>query len=184
MDYPIRLATIADAAAIQAIYAPVVRETPISFEFEPPAVEECERRIAKTLATFPWLVCEPDGTVRGYAYAGRHSERAAYQWSVDVSVYIHDRWRGKGLGRALYTSLFAMLRSLGYFNVYAGITLPNPGSVALHESMGMRPVGVYRHVGFKMGAWHDVGWWQGKLQPPGDQPDPPYAIGDIAITAL
>lgn len=172
-DLSIRLATTADAAAIHAIYAPIVRSTAISFELEPPVVEEMRGRIAKTLHFWPWLVCERQGAVLGYAYASRHRERAAYQWSVDVSVYVAADQRGRGIGRALYTALFAILRAQGYRNACAGIALPNAASVALHEAMGMRPVGVYRHVGYKLGAWHDVGWWQGELQPPPATAEPP-----------
>ncbi len=180
----IRLATLADAPAIQAIYAPVVRDTIISFEFEPPPAAEMEQRIAKIMARFPWLVAEQNGEVVGYAYAGQHRERAAYQWSVDVSAYVHEQWRGKGVGRALYDSLFALLRRLGYYNVYAGITLPNPASVALHEAMGLKPVGIYRQVGYKMSEWHDVGWWQGSLQPRCDQPQSPRSVDSLSEITL
>jgi L-amino acid N-acyltransferase YncA len=182
MPRMIRLATSADAAAIQAIYAPVVRETAISFEVEPPAVAEMQQRIAKIQALLPWLVCEQGGAVQGYAYASRHRERAAYQWAVDVSVYIHPQWRGQGVGRALYDALFAGLRALGYYTVCASITLPNPASVGLHEAMGLAPIGIYRRIGYKLGAWHDVGWWQGALQPTPDQPPPPRALGDVLDT--
>jgi L-amino acid N-acyltransferase YncA len=177
----IRLATPDDAADIQAIYAPVVRDTVISFEYEEPTVEEMARRITKIRRTLPWLAWverNAHGVERvvGYAYAGAHRDRAAYQWSVDLSAYVHADWRGRGVGKALYTALIGMLRELGYVNIYAGITLPNAASVALHESIGMRPVGVYRHVGYKFGAWHDVGWWSGELQPPTDAPHSPRSL--------
>ncbi len=175
----IRLAGTDDAAAVQAIYGPVVRDTVISFEREPPSVDEMRRRITATLATLPWLVCERDGRVVGYAYASRHRERAAYDWSVDVSVYIDPAWHRRGIGRALYTSLFSLLRLQHYYNAYAGATLPNPGSVGLHEAMGFRPVGVYRGVGFKHGAWRDVGWWHLALQPKPANPRPPRALADV-----
>jgi phosphinothricin acetyltransferase len=179
----LRFATEDDALAISTIYSPVVRGTAISFEVEPPSVEEMVRRIAKITAAYPWLVCEEAGAIQGYAYASQHRERAAYQWSVDVSVYVHEDWRGKRIGRALYTSLFAMLRSLGYVNVYAGITLPNPASVGLHEAMGMAPIGVYPHTGYKLGEWHDVGWWRGLLQPIPSEPQPPSSIGAMGDTS-
>jgi phosphinothricin acetyltransferase len=133
-------------------------------------------RIAKVLEEFPWLVCEEDGEILGYVYASRHRERPAYQWSVDVTAYIAERHRRKGVGRALYTSLFELLRLQGFYHAYAGITLPNPGSVGLHEAMGFQPVGVYRAVGFKCGEWHDVGWWQLELQPLAARPDAPRMI--------
>jgi len=116
MGSVLRLATPADAAGIQAIYAPIVRDTVISFEFDPPTVEEIARRVANTLVQWPWLVCERDSDVVGYAYASRHRERAAYQWSVDVSVYIHERARRSGVGRALYSALLPMVTLQGFYN--------------------------------------------------------------------
>ena len=152
------MATLADAEGILGIYAPIVRETPISFEFEPPTVEEMQRRIQATLRDLPWLVSELAGKIVGYAYASRHHERAAYQWSVDVSVYVAADHRRQGVGKSLYTALLGILQDLGYYTAFAGIALPNPGSVALHELMGFQPVGVYHKAGYKLGAWHDVGW--------------------------
>ena len=129
----IRLATKTDADQIQRIYAPFCHDDcPVSFEYEPPTVEEMGRRVAKVLERLPWLVCDSAGEVLGYVYAGVHKERAAYQWSVDVSAYVADGRRGSGIGRALYTSLFALLKFQGYVNAYAGTTLPNPASVGLH----------------------------------------------------
>lgn len=157
----IRLASLEDAAQVQAIYVPVVRETAISFEWEPPSVEEIASRIRRVQdANLPWLVLDRSSEILGYVYAGPHrGDRMAYRWSVEVSVYIHPQWHRKGVGRALYTSLFSILRLQGFQNVYAGATQPNPGSVALHEAMGFREVGLYRKVGFKFGKWHDVLWW-------------------------
>lgn len=172
----IRLASLKDAGQIQAIYAPVVRDTVTSFELEPPGVDEIRQRMEDVLAALPWLVCERDGAVLGYAYASKHRARWAYQWSVDTSVYIHDSARRMGIGRALYASLFKLLCLQSYYNAYAGIALPNPGSVGLHEAVGFRPVGVYHHVGYKMGAWHDVGWWELELQPRTDHPSAPIGI--------
>jgi L-amino acid N-acyltransferase YncA len=169
----IRLATERDAEEIAAIYAPNVTDTIISFESEPPTADEMRLRIEGTLERYPWLVCERRGRVLGYAYAGAHGSRAAYRWSVDVSVYVHEEAHRTGVGRALYTSLFAALDLQGIYNAYAGATLPNPASVGLHESVGFRPVGVYRGVGYKLGAWHDVGWWHLPLRERVANPDPP-----------
>jgi len=179
MSSELRLATRDDAAGIAAIYGPIVAATPISFEIEPPDEPEMRRRVQETLAAYPWLVCEHRGRVVGYAYASRHAARAAYRWSVDTSVYVHPGFHRRGIGRGLYTSLFRILAAQGYVNAYAGITLPNPGSVALHESVGFQPVGVYRRAGYKLGAWHDVGWWQRALQPPAPTPRPPLNLGEI-----
>jgi len=159
----IRLATDADAAAIAAIYGPVVEGTAISFETEPPDATEISTRIRNTLMAYPWLVFERNGDVIGYAYASRHRARAAYQWSVDTSAYVDEKFRRRGVGHALYLSLLAVLEAQGFVNAYAGIALPNPASVALHERVGFTPLGVYRGVGYKLGAWRDVGWWQRPL---------------------
>jgi phosphinothricin acetyltransferase len=187
----IRLATGRDAGQVQAIYAPNVRDTAISFEVEAPSVREMRQRIVETLRQYPWLVCERNGEVLGYVHGSRHAQRAAYQWSVDVSVYIHERLRRTGVGRALYTSLFKVLTLQGFYNAYAGITLPNEASVGLHEALGFRPVGVYRTVGYKLGAWHDVGYWQLALRERASAPAPPvsvsvaqgYAAWEAALTA-
>jgi len=163
----IRPATPDDAPAISAIYAPIVRDTCISFELAPPGEDEMRGRIEATLERLPWLVgVDADGQVNGYVYASKHRDRPAYQWSVDVSAYVRSDCRGQGIGKRLYTVLFVELARLGYFQAFAGIALPNAASVALHEAVGFQPLGVYRDVGFKQGAWHDVGWWQRTLREP------------------
>lgn len=176
MAFTIRLAEPHDALFVAEIYRPAVESTPISFETEPPGAVEMGRRIEETLRLFPWLVGEYEGRVIGYAYAASHRARAAYRWSVDTSVYVDAASRRRGVGLALYTSLFRILAAQGFFNAYAGITLPNAASVAVHESMGFRPLGVYRNVGYKLGAWHDVGWWHLELQAPRTSPPPPVAL--------
>ena len=179
----IRLATESDAASIQGIYAPFVRDTAISFEVEPPAIEEMQRRLKTTLIQFPWLVCEHRGAVTGYVYATEHRARSAYQWSVEVTVYISPPYQGLGIGKALYTSLFAALRLQGFYNAYAGVTLPNAVSVGLHEALGFRPVGVYEAAGYKFGKWHDTGWWQLKLQERPITPCPPLSLLEVQAHA-
>jgi phosphinothricin acetyltransferase len=176
----IRLATAHDAEGVAAIYRPVVTGTAISFETSPPDREEMARRIEETLRSYPWLVCEVDGATAGYAYATRHRVRGAYQWSVDTSVYIADAFRRRGVGRGLYTSLFAILAAQGYFNAFAGIALPNAASVALHESMGFELIGVYRRVGYKLDRWHDVGWWQLILKQHEVSPGVPLDIATVS----
>jgi len=170
----IRTATPHDAEAIAAIYAPIVANTTISFELEPPSPDEMRSRIVSTLQRLPWLVSVDDnGDVDGYVYAGRHRERAAYQWSVDATAYVRADRRGQGVGRKLYERLFSELADLGYFQAFAGIALPNDASVALHEALGFERLGVYRKVGFKMGAWRDVGWWQKTLRDDAGTPEAP-----------
>ena len=175
----IRLATAADAAQVAAIYAPFCRgDSHVSFEVEPPTPDQMARRIASTLEHHPWLVCESGGEVLGYVYAGPHNERAAYRWSVTVAAYVGAGRRRSGVGRALYESLFAALRVQGYVNAYAGVVLPNPGSVALHRSVGFTPVGIYRGVGYKCGAWQDASWWELALRDRPDRPDPALSLDE------
>lgn len=180
----IRLANAGDAAQVAAIYAPAVVDSIISFETEAPDAAEMARRIEYTLATFPWLVTEREGRVAGYAYASRHRERRAYQWSVDVSCYVHRDFRRHGIGRALYARLLQILRRQGFFNAYAGIALPNEASVRLHERMGFRPIGVYANVGYKQGGWRDVGWWGLALAAPAPQPREPLPLRDLGPGVL
>ena len=163
-----------DAAACLAIYAPFVESGATSFEEQPPDAASFAARIAEIQGRFPWLVAERDGTVAGYAYACPHRDRPAYRWAVETSVYIAAGERGRGHGRALYAELANRLRRQRFHVACAGITLPNPASVALHEAAGFVPVGVYRRIGWKDGAWHDVGWWQLDLQPASeDAPEEP-----------
>ena len=181
----IRLATVDDAPSAQAIYAPYVTDTIISFEMTPPGVEEMAARIRKTVSQYPWLVCVTDDQqICGYVYASSYSDRAAYQWSVNVSVYISSNYQRRKIGRGLYTTLFELLRAQGYINAYAGISLPNPASVGIHEAFGFQPVGVYQKVGYKFGAWHDVGWWAMSLTPPNGEPLPPRAITELVDTPV
>lgn len=175
----IRLATEADADQIRSIYAPFCSsDSHVSFEFEAPDAAEMAGRIAKTLVRHPWLVGDAGGEVLGYVYAGTHSARAAYQWSVNVSAYIAPASRGRGVGRALYTSLFAILELQGYVNAYAGTALPNPASIGLHRAMGFEPVGIYQGVGFKAGGWIDATWWQRPIVPRPARPEPPLSLAE------
>ena len=177
-----RLANESDAGQILSIYAPFCEGTAVSFEVTAPTIVEMQERIRRIAAQYPWLVCEAGGHVAGYAYACAHRERAAYRWSVDVAVYIAETSRRTGVGRALYASLFKILALQGYFKAYAGITLPNPASVGLHEAAGFQPVGIYRGVGYKSGAWHDVGWWALPLQPECKEPNEPRSVRVIQQT--
>lgn len=175
-DRLVRTATIEDAAAIAAIYAPYVELTAITFEEVAPSPEEMAARMAETGRTHPWLVLEDEaGELAGYAYACPHRSRAAYRWSVDAAVYVRRQSTARGVGRTLYAALFPILARQGFHAAYAGITLPNAASVGLHESFGFEPVGVYREVGFKHGLWHDVGWWRKPLNPgpPAGEPGAP-----------
>lgn len=159
-DITLRLASNADAASIQAIYAPIVEQTTISFEEIPPSIDEMANRIRTCLETYPFIVAEKQQRVVGYAYASQHRTRSAYRRSVDVSVYVAGDARRSGVGLTLYDHLLRGLAERGFHAAFAGIGLPNPASIALHQALGFEQVGVYREVGFKFGRWHDVSWWQ------------------------
>jgi L-amino acid N-acyltransferase YncA len=164
----IREARLGDAEALLAIYRPFVEDTAVSFEMEPPSLAEFEDRIAAALGKWAWLVAENDRGSVGYAYASSFRSRAAYRWSVETSAYVRADHRGQGLGKRLYRELLPILEGQGYCTAYAGIALPNDPSIALHQSVGFTPVGVFRRAGWKFGRWHDVAWWQISLreQPP------------------
>lgn len=175
----LRLAHSDDAGQIAGIYAPLVRDTAVTFEVDAPSADEMRSRIIDTAMRLPWLVAERDEHVAGFAYAGRHRRRAGYAWSVDVSIYVADGTRRRGIGRGLYAALLDLLAVQGYANVFAGIALPNDASVALHESFDFSLVGVYRSVGYKLGTWWDVAWWQRPLPPVGSTPPPPKAVVEL-----
>jgi phosphinothricin acetyltransferase len=176
----LRLAEPEDAAAIAGIYAPYCTAAITSFEEQAPDDAEMAARIANTLRQYPWLVAVDGGAVAGYAYASRHRDRAAYRWAVDVTAYVHDGWQRRGVGRRLYGALLAVLRTQGYYRAYAGIALPNPASVGLHEAMGFEPLGIYRGIGFKLGEWRDVGWWELRLQEQAAVPVEPRSMSSLS----
>jgi len=167
----IRPATVADGAALLAVYAPFVRDTVVSFEDDVPTLEDFQGRIRKSLSQWQWLLADVDGECAGYAYGSGFHQRAGYRWSVEVSVYVDPRFHRRGIGRALYTRLLAELTEMGYCMAYAGVTLPNDASVQLHRSFGFEWVGTYHRAGRKFGAWHDVGWMELALRdsPPGER---------------
>lgn len=173
-----------DAAACAAIYAPYVTDTVISLEERPPTEHDFADRVRTTTRTHPWLVAEDEQAVIGFAYATRHRERASYRWATDVTVYVASTHHRRGIGRKLYETLFPLLAAQGLRMACAGVTLPNEASVGLHESLGFKAIGVYRNIGYKHGAWRDVGWWQLELapgnpdEPPAD-PGPPIRLADL-----
>lgn len=175
----LRLATPADAASILDIYAPYIRDTSYTFETEVPSANAMAGRIGACLEHWPWLVCEMDGHLAGYAYGARYRERTGYQWCVESSVYIHDDFQGRGVGNALYTALLVILEAQGYRNVYAVINLPNEKSVAFHEKMGFEYFATYEKVGYKLGRWKNVGWWQCIVNDYRDEPAPPVPFSAL-----
>lgn len=174
-----RIATENDAADIARIYAHYVDTTAITFETSAPTADEFRTRIGVVLQKHVWLVLERDGKVVAYAYASKHRDRAAYQWSVDTAVYIGNEERGKGYGKLLYTRQLAFLRAQGFYRSYAGITIPNAASVGLHESFGYKKIAQYSRVGYKLGSWHDVGWWELEVLPPADEPKPSLSLAEL-----
>ncbi|WP_236795404.1 GNAT family N-acetyltransferase [Amycolatopsis sp. GM8] len=163
----IRDATDRDGESCAAIYAPYVTGTVISFELEPPPPAEMSARIAAA-GRHAWLVLEDAGEVIGYAYGHPFAERAAYRWSCETSIYLAMDRRRASAGRSLYGELLTRLAARGYRRAMAGMTLPNEASAALHRALGFEPVGVYRKVGWKNGAWHDVAWVQKTIVPDGE----------------
>jgi len=182
MSISIRLAQESDAEEMLAIYAPIVRDTAISFETTVPSTHDFRERIRSVLRRFPWIVCTAEGSLLGYAYATTFRVRAAYQWTVETTVYVHPDYRRRGVGRALYTTLLDTLRYQGFFRAVAVITLPNPPSVALHEALGFERMGVLPAAGYKHDAWHDVGYWTISLRPPDSAPAEIRPLGEVVAT--
>jgi phosphinothricin acetyltransferase len=156
----IRIAKGSDADPVLKIYSPYIQNTSFTFETEVPTPDAFRERIDAYLQNFPWLVCEIDGAVAGYAYGGKHRERTAYQWCVESSVYVHDDFQKRNVATALYTALIGILKLQGFRNLYAVINLPNERSVAFHEKMGFTYFASYKNVGYKLGKWKTVGWWE------------------------
>lgn len=175
----IRLATEKDSEGILNIYGPYVLNTSFTFETELPSVPDFAKRINDYLNNWPWLVCEINGMITGYAYGGKYRERTAYQWCVESSIYIHDDFQKAGVGRALYETLIEIFKQQGFRNVYAVINLPNEKSVSFHESVGFKHFATYEKVGYKLGKWKNVGWWQLSINEYGDEPAPPIKFSEL-----
>lgn len=184
MDQQVRLATPADASAIRSIYRPYVESTPITFETEPPTVAAVETRMEDALDQYPWLVCEADGAVVGYAAADGLRSAGAFAWTVELSVYVDQDARGSGIGSTLYERLLSVLDAQGYRSAYAAVTDPNPPSERLHERLGFERVGTFPAAGYKDGAWYDVQWWHRQLGPLPDAPDRPQSLSALPEAAL
>lgn len=180
----VRLATLADAKEIAAIYAPFVADTHVSFEEVPPHADAMRERLVATSVAMPWIVCERNGRVAGYAYASAHRSRAAYRFSVDTSAYVADGDRGTGVGRAMYAALLRVLTAQRFANAFAGIALPNDASLALHGALGFDEVGRYRNVGFKDGAWRDTVWLQRSLATCTIPPLEPVALDELSAETI
>lgn len=184
----IRFAQVSDLPHILEIYAPYVHDTAITFENILPTEAEFRERFEKISSRFPWLVCEEEGQILGYAYAATHRDRIAYQWCVESSVYLSERAQGRGIGKHLYKALLAMLKLQGIVNIYALITVPNARSIGLHQKMGFNEFALFKNIGYKLLAWHDVQWMLLTLNEQLNvQVEPvwfPLLMGDIRIEEI
>lgn len=181
-ELKIRLATVNDTEKLLAVYAPYVLATAISFEYEVPRLQEFRQKIEKITAQYPWLLCECDGEIAGYAYGSTHRDRTAYQWSPEVTIYMPEKYHRRGIGKALYETLFEILRMQGYYSMYAGVLATNTKSVEFHRSMGFEGIGLFKNIGYKLGEWHTNLWMQGFLQEHIPNPPVPVKIGEIVKT--
>jgi len=180
----IRVATKEDAAGMLDIYTPFILNSGVTQETDVPSVEDFQQRIISNLAERPWLVCEIDHEIAGYAYAGKHRDRKGYQWCTEPSVYISEKHFGVGVAHALYTALFDILKIQGYVNAYAVITLPNDRSIAFHKKFGFAYLTTYEKIGYKLGQWHDVGWMQYEVNLHKENPGDPIKFENIDIPMI
>jgi L-amino acid N-acyltransferase YncA len=177
--YKIRFISLNDAQATLEIYKPYVLNTYITFEYDVPTLEDWKNKIEKITLKYPWLVCEHEGEIAGYAYGSMHRDRTAYQWSPESTVYISEKYHRKGIARALYQRLFAIMKLQGYVNVYAGVSMPNVKSEEFHKALGFTELGTFKNIGYKLGAWHDTKWFQLQLSEHGLNPPPPRTIAEV-----
>lgn len=175
----LRLAAAEDAEAILNIYKTYIENTRVTFEIEVPTIEEFRERMERITDRFPWIVCEIDGRIVGYAYGSKHGERAAYRWSADLSVYIRENYHRYGVGTALYTVLLELLRKQGYYTVYAGVATPNPKSEAFHTDFGFRNLGEFKNAGYKLGRWCGVSWYELVLSEYVSEPEETLSIEEL-----
>ena len=175
----IRIATKDDSAGMMEIYALFILNSGITQETEVPSVKDFQQRVILNLEERPWLVCEINKEIAGYAYAGKHRDRKGYQWCTEPSVYISEKYFGLGIANALYTALFDILKIQGFVNAYAVITLPNDRSIAFHKKFGFGYLTTYKKIGYKLGQWHDVGWMQYEVNPHKEDPADPIKFPQI-----
>jgi phosphinothricin acetyltransferase len=175
----IRIAIKDDAKGMLDIYGPFILNSGVTQETEVPSVEDFQKRVLSNLKERPWLVCEFNKEISGYAYAGKLRDRKGYQWCTEPSVYVSERFYGFGVANALYTALFDILKLQGYVNAYAVITLPNERSIAFHKKFGFEYLTTYPKIGYKLGQWHDVGWMQYEVNKYDNDPKDPIKFTDI-----
>jgi L-amino acid N-acyltransferase YncA len=180
--FEIRLINEADAHVVLTIYKYYVDHTNISFEYEAPSIEEYIQRISVNTEKYPWLVCLNNNNIVGFSYGSTHRYRTAYQWSPESTIYLAPEFHKKGLGRILYKTLFEILKLQGYYNVFAGVALPNQKSIVFHQAMGFEEIGIFKKVGYKHGNWHDTHWFQLSLNEYKPNPTTPQLFKDIVQT--
>jgi phosphinothricin acetyltransferase len=152
-----------DVQACLEIYSPFITHSAVSFELDVPTLSEFQQRVSQITRKYPWLVAIENNEVLGYAYASNYRDRLAYQWNVEVSVYVHADQKQKKIGQTLYTELLRLLQLQGFCKAFAVIAIPNEASVKFHAHMGFKEFALYEKVGFKVGKWHDVLWMQYEL---------------------
>lgn len=180
--FEIRLINESDAHYVLDIYKYYVENSIISFEYEAPSIEEYLQRIRVNTEKYPWLVCLFNNKIKGFAYGSTHRYRTAYQWSPESTIYIAPDFHTKGIGRILYKTLFEILQLQGYYNVFAGVALPNQKSIGFHQSMGFEEIGIFKKVGYKHGNWHDTHWFQLSLNEHTLEPKNPIELKEILLT--
>ena len=178
----IRLVEEQDFGGMLAVYAPNVINTAITFEYEVPSLEEYTERVKKIAAHYPCLVCVQNNQVAGFAYGSVHRVKTAYQWSTESTIYVDPKFHGKGVARILYHALLSVLELQGFINVYAGVTTPNPQSEQFHLAMGFAEIAVFERIGFKLGKWHDLKFFEMYLAEHTANPVAPVSIDKVKDT--
>lgn len=177
---PVRPVRTSDADDLCRIYQPYVLNTAVTFIYHEPTPDTFTEKVRALTPQYPFLVYEEEGTVMGYAYASSLRPHEAYQWDVELSVYVDEKVHGRGIGRALYSSLLRILTLQGYRNAYAVLAMPNEKSLALHQSFGFESLGLFPNSGYKLGKWHDILWLCKPLGSFSDTPVPPVPFAEIA----
>jgi len=178
-NFIIRLATVNDAEGLLAVYKPYVETTASTFEYDVPSVDEFRKRINAIIPEYPWLVCEREGVIVGYAYAHKHRERVAYQWSPESTIYLSKEMHGTGIARIMYEAVFEILKLQGFINVFASVLSTNINSNRFHKAMGFEEIGLFKNIGYKYEAWHSNYWYQLSLSEHTLNPPAPKKMAEV-----
>ncbi|PJI07480.1 MULTISPECIES: GNAT family N-acetyltransferase [Clostridium] len=180
-DMNIRFVKKEDSLEILKIYKPFIKNTAITFDYDVPSLDEFTKKVLNISEKYAYLVCEVDGKIAGYAYASTFNERAAYDWAVDLSIYVDDKYQGGGIGKKLYSTLIEILKVQGYSNMYALVTSSNIRSKKFHEYFGFDLIGTYHRSGYKFGKWHDVDVFEKIIEQNSKNPHKVLDIKDIKM---